>query len=60
MKRFGFIVSRLCLADLGTVVKNQIQSRVAGSHLIFEKITQPTIIQQKALDLLGVSLFCTQ
>ncbi|MFB2897504.1 hypothetical protein ACE1CI_31690 [Aerosakkonemataceae cyanobacterium BLCC-F50] len=48
------------LADLATVVKNQIQSTLAGNHLVFDKITQPTILQQTALDLLGVSLFCTQ
>ncbi|BAY96756.1 transposase IS1634 family protein [Tolypothrix tenuis PCC 7101] len=49
------------LADLGTIVKNQIQSTLQGaSDIIFDKITEPTQLQQKALDLLGVSLICTQ
>jgi transposase len=48
------------LADLGTIVKNQIQPTLTGASFIFEKITEPTPLQQKALDLLGVSLICTQ
>lgn len=48
------------LADLGTIAKNQIQSTVKGANFIFDKITEPTKVQQRALDLLGVSLICTQ
>lgn len=48
------------LADLATVVKNKIQSTVAGTNFTFEKITEPTIVQQRAIDLLGISLICTQ
>lgn len=48
------------LADLATIVKNKIQSTLTGSSFVFEKITEPTPLQQKALALLGVSLICTQ
>jgi transposase len=48
------------LADLGTIAKNQIQSTLSGASFVFEKITEPTKVQQTALDLLGVSLICTQ
>ncbi len=48
------------LQDLATIVKNKIQSHLPGANLTFEKITQPTPMQQKAFDLLGVSLMCTQ
>lgn len=51
---------RTLMADLATIVKNKIQSNCSDVPLIFEKITQPTSLQQKALDLLSVSLFCTQ
>ena len=47
------------LEDLATITKNKIQSRLPGGNLIFEKITQPTPVQQKAFDLLSVSLICT-
>ena len=43
------------LADLATVVKNRIQptdTGIAGFHML----TQPTAIQQRAFDLLGVTL----
>ncbi len=48
------------LADLGTIAHNEIMATMEGSSWVFDKITQPTIVQQKALDLLGVSLICTQ
>jgi hypothetical protein len=48
------------MADLATIVKNKFQSSGLEANLTFEKITQPTPLQQKALDLLDVSLFCTQ
>ncbi|HLP87948.1 MAG TPA: hypothetical protein VK184_04995 [Nostocaceae cyanobacterium] len=48
------------LDDLGTITKNQIQATLDGAEFVFEKITEPTKVQQRALDLLGVSLICTQ
>ena len=48
------------LLDLATIAQNQIQINLPGERVTFEKITQPTALQQKALDLLGVSLICTQ
>jgi transposase len=43
------------LADLATIVKNRIQPKDQSTSA-FDMITTPTTIQQKALDLLGVSL----
>jgi hypothetical protein len=43
------------LADLATIAKNRIQPSIAGAET-FEKITQPTDFQQRALDLLSVRL----
>ena len=51
---------RTLMADLATIVKNKFQSSGLETSLMFEKITQPTSLQQKALDLLDVSLICTQ
>lgn len=48
------------LKDLATICLNKIKAVVAGQTIHFEKITQPTDLQRKALDLLGVSLICTQ
>ncbi len=48
------------MADLATVVKNKIQSTVTGANLTFDKITESTRVQQRAIDLLGVHLICTQ
>ncbi|MEG4807327.1 IS1634 family transposase, partial [Microcoleus sp. F8-D3] len=48
------------LADLGTIAHNEITATMEGASWVFDKITQPTTVQQKALDLLGVSLICTQ
>ena len=48
------------LADLGTIAHNEIVATMEGASWVFDKITQQTIVQQKALDLLGVSLICTQ
>jgi transposase len=43
------------LGDLATIVKNRIQP-ADKSLAIFDMLTQPTVIQQRALDLLGVTL----
>ena len=48
------------LDDLGTICLNTVEAVVAGKKIVFEKITQPTSRQQRALDLLGVRLICTQ
>ena len=48
------------LSDLATINLNKISITLQEEKVSFEKITQPTIVQQKALDLLGVSLMCTQ
>ncbi|MFU8856075.1 MAG: IS1634 family transposase [Deferrisomatales bacterium] len=43
------------LADLATISKDRIQPRLAGAAM-FDKVTRPTPVQQRALDLLGVHL----
>jgi hypothetical protein len=43
------------LADLGTIVKNRIEPKVAGAKP-FDQTTRPTPLQQRALDLLRVRL----
>jgi hypothetical protein len=43
------------LADLATLAQNRIQPALPGAPT-FEKTTQPTPLQQRALDLLGVRL----
>jgi hypothetical protein len=43
------------LADLATVAKNRIQPKLPDSQS-FEMITRPSVLQQKALALLGVTL----
>jgi hypothetical protein len=48
------------LADLGTITKNKIELYLPGQSFTFEKITQPTSLQQRALDLAGISPVCTQ
>jgi hypothetical protein len=44
------------LADLATIVKNRVQPKLPKVEVTFDKITCPTPLQQKALDLLGVPL----
>lgn len=47
------------LADLATIVKNRIRIVFQGPHAetkTFDRLTRPTPLQQKALDLLGVRL----
>jgi hypothetical protein len=54
-ERFPVHSFRTLLEDLGTIVKNTIQANCCEVPLSFEKITQPTDLQQRALDLLSVS-----
>jgi transposase len=44
------------LSDLGTIAKNRIEIKHTQPVAYFEKITSPTRLQQRALDLLGVKL----
>lgn len=44
------------LTDLGTITNNRIQSTLSSTRMTFDKITTPTPLQQKAFDLLGVSV----
>lgn len=54
----GFTVHsfQTLLADLSTLTKNRVRSNLSGLNLCFDKFTQPTPLQQTALDLLGVGL----
>ena len=47
------------LRYLSTIVKNTIQPRLKGA-MAFYKVTHPTTLQQRILDLLGTKLDCTQ
>ena len=51
---------RTLLSDLGTICLNKVKYTNSGGEYVFSKITQPTPLQQSCLDLLGVSLICTQ
>ncbi len=44
------------MADLGTITLNTIVSKLEGNDITFLKVTQPTPLQQKALNLLDISL----
>ncbi|WP_287745243.1 hypothetical protein, partial [Microcystis sp. M169S2] len=53
------------LEDLGTICLNTVECTIREGSYRFSKITRPTQLQQKALDLLGVSLigssgFCVE
>ncbi|CDN11460.1 Mobile element protein [Richelia intracellularis] len=48
------------LDDLPTIVKNTISTTIGSKSFVFEKITQPTAIQKRAIDLLDISIICTQ
>lgn len=51
---------RTLLEDLGTICLNKVECNFAKGKSSFETVTRPTLLQQKALDLVGVSLICTQ
>ena len=51
---------RTLIEDLGTICLNTVECILVSGKYVFSKITRPTQLQQKALDLLGVSLICTQ
>ncbi|TVQ44852.1 MAG: IS1634 family transposase [Gloeocapsa sp. DLM2.Bin57] len=50
---------RTLLNDLGTICLNTIEVVTIGQSLMFEKITELTDLQQKVIDLLKVTPFCT-
>jgi len=47
---------RTLLASLATLAKNRVVARWRGSSTPFELLTQPTPLQQRAFDLLGVPI----
>jgi hypothetical protein len=48
---------RTLLADLATITKNTVEiERIGNDPARFEKLAQPTPLQQRAFDLLGVKL----
>jgi transposase len=51
---------RTLLSDLGTITLNKIRANLNGKEIEFDKVTKPTLLQEKILKLLGVSLYCTQ
>jgi transposase len=51
---------RTLMEDLGTICLNTVECNLESGKYVFPKITRPTALQQKALDLLGISLICTQ
>jgi len=51
---------RTLIEDLGTICLNTVECNLKGGKYVFLKITRPTTLQQSCLDLLGISLICTQ
>ncbi len=51
---------RTLLEDLGTICLNKIKCNFASGSYVFSKITRPSSLQQYCLELLGISLSCTQ
>ena len=51
---------RTLLKDLETICLNRVERMIREGSYRFSKITRPISLQQKALDLLGVSLICSQ
>ncbi len=47
---------RTLLMDLATISRNTLEATGTGGAARFEKMTRPTVVQQRALDLLGVKL----
>ena len=51
---------RTLLSDIGTITLNKIRVNLNGKEIEFNKVTKPTLLQEKILKLLGISLYCTQ
>jgi hypothetical protein len=47
---------RTLLMDLATISRNTLEATGTGGAARFEKMTRPAVVQQRALDLLGVKL----
>ena len=47
---------RTLLEDLNTICKNTVVVKKADDSATFEKITQASVVQQRALDLLGINI----
>jgi hypothetical protein len=47
---------RTLLANMGTVVKNRVIPHGGGQRAAFDLLTQPTPLQQRAFELLGLQL----
>ncbi len=45
---------RTLLSDLATIARHKVSSEATG--MVFDRVTRPTPVQQRALDLLGVGL----
>ncbi|MEG4499082.1 hypothetical protein QUB05_18400 [Microcoleus sp. F10-C6] len=55
LEKFPVQSFRTLLTNLSTIAKNRVQPKLAGVSVSFD-LTAPTSLQQKAFDLLGVSL----
>jgi transposase len=55
-EHFPVLSFRTLLTNLATIAKNRVQPKLSGVSVSFDKLTTPTPLQQRALDLLGVSL----
>lgn len=55
LEKFPVQSFRTLLTNLSTIAKNRVQPKLAGVSASFDQTT-PTPLQQKAFDLLGVSL----
>ena len=51
---------RTLLENLGTITLNKIRVDLNGKEIEFEKVTKPTLLKEKILKLLDISLYCTQ
>ncbi len=51
---------RTLLSDLGTITLNKIRVNLNGKEIEFNKVTKPTLLQEKILKLLDIYLYCTQ
>lgn len=55
-ERFPVQSFRTLLTNLSTIAKNRVQPKLTGVSVSFDKLTTPSALQQRALDLLSVSL----
>jgi hypothetical protein len=55
-ERFPLQIFQTLLMNLATINKNRVQPKLGGVSASFDKLTAATSLQQRAFDLLGVSL----